>query len=133
MAKILLVEDNESIRRAMTLLLQRRGHTIVTAEDGEQAVEMAGSERPNLILMDLNLPILDGWQATRQIKRNPELRHIPIVALTAGGMAQDREFALNAGCDEFASKLLEINKLAELILRVLEAARCDTKGTLRVH
>ncbi len=122
-AKILLVEDNESIRKAMALLLRRRGLNIVTAQDGQQAVEMAQSEKPDLILMDLNLPVLDGREATRRIKENPDLRHIPIVALSADGRAEGSKIALEAGCDEFASKLLEINKLTELILRMLETAR----------
>ncbi len=133
MPKILLVEDNESIRKVMTLLLKRRGHDVLTAEDGEQAVALAQSEHPDLILMDLNLPVLDGWEATRRIKRDPELRHIPIVALTAAGLVTGREEALEAGCDEYASKMLEINDLAELILRVLASAPCTRKSALQEH
>jgi len=111
MAKILLVEDNEMNRDMLSRRLTRRGYDVAIAVDGEQGVAMARSEAPGLILMDMSLPGLDGWEATRQIKATPETRGIPVVALTAHAMAGDREKALAAGCDDFATKPEDLERL----------------------
>lgn len=123
MAKILLVEDNEINRDMMFRRLQRRGYSVVCALDGQQAVDLARSEKPDLILMDMSLPVLDGWEATRQIKREPGLHDIPIVGLTAHAMMGDRDMALMAGCDEYATKPVQFDKLMELVLRMLDACK----------
>jgi len=109
--KILLVEDNEENRDALSRRLVRRGYEVVMAMDGEQAVTMAQSEMPDLILMDMNLPILDGWEATQRLKTAPETQAIPIIALTAHAMAGDRAKALAAGCDDYDTKPIEFNRL----------------------
>jgi two-component system cell cycle response regulator DivK len=115
MAKILLVEDNEMNRDMLSRRLARRGFEIVMAIDGGQAVAMAEGERPNLILMDMSLPVIDGWEATRRIKAAETTRHIPIIALTAHAMSGDRERALGAGCDDYDTKPIEIARLLEKI------------------
>ncbi|MBC7870260.1 MAG: response regulator [Chitinophagaceae bacterium] len=115
MAKILVVEDNEMNLDMLSRRLERRGHEIVIATDGAQGVDLAQRERPALILMDMSLPVLDGWQATRQIKGNPDLKHIPIIALTAHAIAGDREKCLAAGCDEYESKPIKFPQLMEKI------------------
>ena len=115
MAKILIVEDNEMNLDMLSRRLTRRGFEIVIATDGAQGVELAQSEIPDLILMDMSLPVLDGWQATRQIKSNPEIKHIPIIALTAHAIAGDREKCLAAGCNEYESKPVKFPKLMEKI------------------
>src|SRR5882724_4750620 len=102
--KILYVEDNDDNIYMLRNRLTRAGFTVVVATDGAQGVAMAASEQPNLILMDLSLPVLDGWEATRRIKAAPETRHIPVIALTAHAMAGDREKALAAGCNDFDTK-----------------------------
>ena len=99
--KILLVEDNEENREALSRRLARRGYEVVMAMDGEQAVAMAQSEVPDLILMDMNLPILDGWEATQRIKAMPATHTIPVIALTAHAMSSDREKVLEVGCDDY--------------------------------
>src|ERR1041384_4323904 len=104
MPKILLVEDNEMNRDMLSRRLQRRGYEVVIAVDGRQGVAMAASEAPALILMDMSLPELDGWDATRQIKAAPATRAIPVIALTAHAMSGDRDQALAAGCDDFDVK-----------------------------
>ena len=109
--KILYVEDNEDNIFMLKKRLTRAGHTVVVANDGAQGVAMALSERPDMILMDLSLPVLDGWQATRQIKAAPGTRHIPVIALTANAMAGDREKALAAGCDDYDTKPVELPRL----------------------
>lgn len=109
--KILLVEDNEMNRDMLSRRLIRRGHDIVFAEDGAKAVQMALSAQPQLILMDMGLPVLDGWEATARIKAHPETRTIPIIALTAHAMAPDRARALEAGCDDFDTKPVDIQRL----------------------
>jgi CheY-like chemotaxis protein len=109
--KILYVEDNEDNIFMLRNRLTRAGHTVVIANDGAQGVAMASSERPDLILMDLGLPVLDGWEATRQIKAAPDTKHIPVIALTAHAMAGDREKALSAGCDDFDTKPIELPRL----------------------
>ena len=118
MAKILLVEDNDVNRDMMVRRLLRRGFTIVSAVDGQQGVDMARSENPDIILMDMSLPVLDGWAATRQIKADPATHHIPVIGLTAHAMVGDRDQALNAGCDDYATKPVEFDKLVELINRL---------------
>src|ERR1700688_4766319 len=104
MVKILLVEDNELNRDMLSRRLLRRGFEVVMAVDGEQAVAMARSETPALILMDISLPGFDGWEATRRIKAAPETKMIPVIALTAHAMAGDREKSLEAGCDDYDTK-----------------------------
>ena len=119
MAKILLVEDNDINRDMMLRRLQRRGFTVLTAVDGQQAVDLTRSEKPDLVLMDMSLPILDGWAATRQIKNDDAVKQIPIIGLTAHAMVGDREQALQAGCDDYATKPVEFEKLIELMNRLL--------------
>jgi len=111
MAKILLVEDNEMNRDMLARRLRRRGHELVVAGDGADGVAKARSERPHLILMDMSLPILDGWEATRQLKADPATSGIPIIALTAHAMSEDRERALAAGCDDYDTKPIEFPRL----------------------
>jgi CheY-like chemotaxis protein len=113
--KILYVEDNEDNVYVLKNRLTRAGFNVLVARDGAQAVTMAAAERPNLILMDLSLPVLDGWEATRRIKAAPETRHIPVIALTAHAMAGDREKAIAAGCDDFDTKPVEMPRLLDKI------------------
>ncbi len=125
MTKILLVEDNEINRDMLSRRLARRGYQVVIALDGEQGVAMARSEAPDLILMDMSLPVLDGWEAARQLKAAPETRAIPIIALTAHAMVGDREKAIEAGCNDYDTKPIEFPRLLEKIDAVLgkEATR----------
>ena len=111
MAKILLVEDNEMNRDMLSRRLERRGYEVIVATDGEEGVARARAEAPDLILMDMSLPVLDGWEATRQLKAAPETKSIPIVALTAHAMTGDREKALEAGCDDFDTKPIDLPRL----------------------
>ena len=111
MRKILLVEDNEMNRDMLSRRLQRREFEVVTALDGQQGVDTARAEKPDLILMDMSLPVLDGWEATRQLKADPETRDIPVIALTAHAMSGDREKALEAGCDDYDTKPIELPRL----------------------
>jgi CheY-like chemotaxis protein len=111
MARILLVEDNEMNRDMLARRLQRRGFEVILAGDGQQGVCMAQTEGPDLILMDMSLPVLDGWAATRQLKAAPETQSIPIIALTAHAMASDREKAMEAGCDDYDTKPIEMPRL----------------------
>jgi two-component system, cell cycle response regulator DivK len=111
MPKILVVEDNELNRDMLTRRLGRKGFETLVAVDGRQGVEMARAERPDLILMDMSLPVLDGWEATRQIKAAPETRSIPVIALTAHAMTGDRERAIGAGCDDYDTKPVEFPSL----------------------
>jgi len=111
MPKILLVEDNEMNRDMLSRRLERRGFQVVIAVDGQQGVDLARSETPDLILMDMSLPVLDGWEATRQLKGAAETRAIPIIALTAHAMAGDREKALEAGCNDYDTKPIELPRL----------------------
>ncbi|MGI9330772.1 MAG: response regulator [Gammaproteobacteria bacterium] len=115
MAKILLVEDNEMNRDMLSRRLLRKGFEVVIAEDGEAGVNMAGSESPDLILMDLSLPIIDGWEATRQIKANADTAGTPIIALTAHAMQGDEDKALEAGCDDYDTKPVNFKRLLEKI------------------
>ena len=109
--RILYVEDNDDNIYILEKRLKRAGFTVMIARDGAQGVAMAGAEQPDMILMDLSLPVLDGWEATRRIKAAPETRHIPVIALTSNAMAGDREKALAAGCDDYDTKPLELPRL----------------------
>ena len=120
--KILYVEDNEDNIFMLKNRLTRAGHTVVVATDGAQGVAMASSERPDVILMDLSLPVLDGWQATREIKADADTKHIPVIALTANAMAGDREKALAAGCDDYDTKPVELPRLLGKIKQLAERA-----------
>ena len=111
MTKILYVEDNEDNLYMLTTRLYREGYEVRTATDGEQGVKMSRSENPALIIMDLGLPVLDGWEAIRQIKSSPETKHIPIIALTAHAMSYDRAKAREVGCDDFDTKPVELQRL----------------------
>jgi CheY-like chemotaxis protein len=111
MAKILLVEDNEMNRDMLSRRLERRGYQVAIAVDGQQGVEAALAEPPDLILMDMSLPVLDGWEATRRLKAEARTRAIPVIALTAHAMAGDREKALEAGCDDYDTKPIELPRL----------------------
>ena len=120
MPKILLVEDNEMNRDMLSRRLAKKGFEIVIAEDGERGVAMAASETPDLILMDMSLPVIDGWEATRRIKEGDATGSIPIIALTAHAMETDREKALQAGCDDYDTKPVELPRLLEKINRLLD-------------
>jgi two-component system cell cycle response regulator DivK len=120
MPKILLIEDNEQNRDALARRLQRRGYDVIMAVDGQQGITMAQSELPDLILMDLNLPDVDGWEATRIIKETPESQAIPIMAMTAHAIAGDQERALQAGCDDYHAKPVEFPRLLEQIEALLK-------------
>ena len=119
MPKILLVEDNEINRDMLSRRLGRRGYRVTIALDGEQGVSMAGLEAPDLILMDMSLPVLDGWEAARRLKAAPETRSIPIIALTAHAMVGDREKAIESGCDDYDTKPVEFQRLLEKIETIL--------------
>jgi two-component system, cell cycle response regulator DivK len=119
MAKILLVEDNEMNRDMLARRLERRGYQVVIAIDGAQGVRLAQAEEPDLILMDMSLPVLDGWEATRRLRVLPATQAIPIIALTAHAMAGDREQALQAGCDDYDSKPIEFARLLGKIQALL--------------
>jgi two-component system, cell cycle response regulator DivK len=122
MARLLLVEDNEMNRDMLSRRLVRRGYDVVIAVDGEQGVAMARSEAPALILMDMSLPGLDGWEATRRIKAAPETKRIPVIALTAHAMSGDREKAVAAGCDDFDTKPVDLDRLLQKIEALLARA-----------
>ena len=119
MAKILLVEDNEMNRDMLSRRLLRKGFQVVIAEDGQAGINMAGSESPDLILMDLSLPIVDGWEATRRIKGNPDTAGTPVIALTAHAMQGDEDKALEAGCDDYDTKPVNFKRLLEKIEKYL--------------
>ncbi len=121
MAKILLVEDNETNRDMLSRRLERRGYKVLIAVDGAQGVAMAQAELPQLILMDMSLPVLDGWEATRQLKAATQTHSIPVIALTAHAMAGDRERALQAGCDEYETKPVEFQRLLGKIETLLDS------------
>jgi two-component system, cell cycle response regulator DivK len=123
MAKILLVEDNEMNRDMLSRRLIRNGFEVVMAIDGEQAVALAQSELPDLILMDMSLPVIDGWEATRRIKNAEATFNIPIIALTAHAMSGDREKTLSAGCDEYDTKPIELPRLLGKINSLLQRSR----------
>jgi two-component system, cell cycle response regulator DivK len=121
MARILLVEDNEMNRDMLSRRLVRNGHEVTIAIDGQQGVDMALSERPDLILMDMSLPVIDGWEATRQVRANDATRKIPVIALTAHAMTGDREKAMEAGCDDYDTKPVEMTRLLGKITALLNA------------
>jgi CheY-like chemotaxis protein len=123
MAKILLVEDNEMNRDMLSRRLLRRGFEVVMAVDGGEAVTMAESEHPDLILMDMSLPVVDGWEATRRVKTAETTAHIPVIALTAHAMSGDREKAISAGCDDYDTKRIEMPRLLEKIDALLVRPR----------
>ena len=120
MAKILLVEDNEMNRDMLSRRLTRRGLEVVMAVDGQQGLDMASSELPNLILLDMSLPVLDGWTAASKLKTDPATSTIPIIALTAHAMGEDREKALKAGCDDYDTKPVEFRRLLGKIRSFLD-------------
>jgi two-component system cell cycle response regulator DivK len=125
MPKILLVEDNEMNRDMLSRRLQRRGYQVVVAVDGQSSLERAQTEAPDLILMDMGLPVLDGWEATRRLKADATTRHVPVIALTAHAMSSDREKALEAGCDDYETKPIELPRLLakiEVLLSAVEMA-----------
>jgi CheY-like chemotaxis protein len=119
-ARILLVEDNEMNRDMLSRRLIRRGYQVILACDGQQGVEMASTEAPDLILMDMSLPVLDGWEATRLLKDSPATAGIPVVALTAHALSDDREKASKAGCDAYETKPVELPRLVETIEQLLQ-------------
>ena len=120
MTKILLVEDNELNRDMLSRRLQRRGFEVVNAVNGQEGVEMAHSEAPELILMDISLPIMDGWEATRKIKKSSKMRSTPIIALTAHAMVGDREKSLEAGCDDYDTKPVDFQRLLQKMKILME-------------
>ena len=120
MTKILLVEDNEMNRDMLSRRLAKRGYEVVIAVEGEQGVALARTDSPDLVLMDMSLPVLDGWEATRRLKSDPATRQIPIIALTAHAMAGDREKAREAGCDDFDTKPVELPRLLSKIEGLLQ-------------
>jgi len=119
MPKVLVVEDNEMNRDMLSRRLQRRGYEVVVSVDGEDGVNKARSEAPDIILMDMDLPVLDGWAATKMLKAAPETQTIPVIALTAHAMAGDREKALEAGCDDYDTKPVEFARLVEKMEKLL--------------
>jgi CheY-like chemotaxis protein len=119
MSKILIIEDTENNRVLLTRRLKPRGHEIITADDAESGIALVESEKPDLILMDVGLPGMDGWNATRALKQNEATKHIPVIALTAHAMQGDREKALEAGCDDYETKPIDFNRLFEKMDRLL--------------
>lgn len=119
MIKILLVEDQEDISLSLSIRLKRREYQVVTAANGEEALAKTDTENPDLILMDLNLPVMDGWEATKKLKANPKTQHIPVIALTADALSEDRATALAAGCDEHEVKPIEMPRLLAKMERLL--------------
>jgi len=118
---ILIVEDNEMNRDMLSRRLERRGYRVLLAVDGEQGIAVTQTEAPDLILMDMSLPVVDGWEATRRLKADPALQRIPIIALTAHAMANDRDKALEAGCDDYDTKPIELPRLLAKIEALLAA------------
>jgi CheY-like chemotaxis protein len=123
MTKVLLVEDNEMNRDMLSRRLTRRGFEVIFAVNGQEGVDLAVSERPDIILMDLSLPVLDGWEATRRVKADDATRSVPIIGLTSHAMSGDREKAIEAGCDDYDTKPVEIERLIGKIERLLGAPK----------
>lgn len=123
MTRVLLVEDNEMNRDMLSRRLTRRGFEVIFAVDGQQGVDLARSERPDIILMDMSLPVLDGWEATRRVKADNATRSVPVIGLTAHAMSGDRERAIEAGCDDYDTKPVELDRLIGKIERLLGAAK----------
>ena len=119
MTKVLVVEDNEMNRDMLSRRLTRRGFQVIFAVDGQQGVDLALSERPDIILMDMSLPIIDGWEATRRVKSDDATRSVPVIGLTAHAMAGDREKAIEAGCDDYDTKPVELERLIGKMERLL--------------
>src|SRR5262245_54048343 len=119
MTKILLVEDNEMNRDMLSRRLSRRGFEVVFAVDGQQGLDLARREKPDIILMDMSLPVMDGWEATRRVKSDDATRHVPVIALTAHAMSGDEDKALAAGCDDYDTKPVEIDRLVGKIERLV--------------
>lgn len=127
MTTILIVEDNEMNRDMLSRRLQRKGYEILIAVDGVNGIDVARASTPDLILMDMSLPIVDGWEATRRLKADDALRHIPVIALTAHAMANDREKALEAGCDDYDTKPIELPRLLGKMEALLLAAVSEVR------
>ncbi len=125
--KVLYVEDNEDNVYLLTRRLSRKGFDVLVAKDGQEAVAVAQAERPALILMDLDLPVLDGWEATRQLKSMTEMQATPIIALTSHAMAGDREKALAAGCDDYETKPIDFSRLLAKMTALLPAGGTDER------
>jgi two-component system, cell cycle response regulator DivK len=123
MTKILLVEDNEMNRDMLSRRLIRRGFQVVFAMDGQQGIDVARSEQPDIILMDMGLPVVDGWEATRRVKADAATRSVPVIGLTAHAMSGDREKTIEAGCDDYDTKPVEFDRLIRKIERLLGAAK----------
>ena len=121
MPTILLIEDNELNRDMLSRRLARKGYDVVIAEDGAKGLSAASDSKPDLILMDMSLPVIDGWEATRRLKAEPQTRAIPVIALTAHAMSSDREKAVAAGCDDYDTKPVELERLLGKIERLLQA------------
>jgi two-component system cell cycle response regulator DivK len=130
MPKILLVEDNEMNRDMLSRRLQRKGYEVVLALDGQSGVEMTQTQAPDLVLMDMSLPVLDGWEATRRLKADTATRHIPVIALTAHAMSSDREKAIEAGCDDYDTKPVELTRLLAKIDALLRKMDAVEEATL---
>jgi two-component system cell cycle response regulator DivK len=128
MPKILLIEDNEMNRDMLSRRLQRKGYQVVLAVDGQSGVEMAQTQGPDLVLMDMSLPVLDGWEATRRLKLDAATRHIPVVALTAHAMSSDRAKALEAGCDDYDIKPVDLQRLLGKIEALLNGGKMASAG-----
>jgi len=125
MTTILIVEDNEMNRDMLSRRLERKGYQILIAVDGAMGIDVTRAQMPDLILMDMSLPVVDGWEATRRIKADEKLKHIPIIALTAHAMANDREKALDAGCDEYDTKPIELPRLLAKIETLLRSPELE--------
>jgi two-component system, cell cycle response regulator DivK len=123
MTKVLLVEDNEMNRDMLSRRLIRRGFQVVFAMDGQQGIDLVHSERPDIILMDMSLPVIDGWEATRRLKAGDATRGVPVIGLTAHAMSGDREKAIEAGCDDYDTKPVELDRLIGKIERLLGSAK----------
>lgn len=130
--KVLLVEDNEMNRDMLSRRLQRRGWDVAIAVDGAQGLAMAASERPSVVLMDMSLPVIDGWEATRRLRADPAIAHLPVIALTAHAMSGDREKAMSAGCDDFDTKPVEFERLVGKIEALVKRASAAPPGDSRL-
>ena len=119
MTTILIVEDNEMNRDMLSRRLKRRGYEVLVAVDGEMGIDLARTQAPDLILMDMSLPLIDGWEATRRLKADETLAHIPVIALTAHAMASDREKAIEAGCDDYDTKPIDLTRLLAKMVTLL--------------
>jgi two-component system, cell cycle response regulator DivK len=128
MARLLLVEDNELNRDMLSRRLRRRGYEVELATDGEEGIARARELRPDLVLMDMSLPVIDGWEATRRLKADPATAAVPVLALTAHAMSDDRQKALDAGCDDYDTKPVDLERLARKIDRLLDRTRSTVAG-----